>query len=72
MKYKAEVTFISRADLFAELDVLIQDLRMVDGCDDRFRRFQRMFCVAERDCAPACARDSACVRAEHAPPRTGA
>jgi hypothetical protein len=40
VKYKAEVTFISRADLFAELDVLIQDLRMVDGCDDRFPRFR--------------------------------
>jgi hypothetical protein len=31
VKYKAEITFISRAELFSEINQLIRDLRMPDG-----------------------------------------
>ena len=41
VKYKAEISFISRVDLFTEIDLLIRDLRRPNGFVDPPKRPER-------------------------------
>ncbi len=57
VKYKAEITFMSRADLFTEIDALIKDLRKSDGFVDAEKCPEwawrtMLHCRRVRKCAP--------------------
>jgi hypothetical protein len=55
VKYKAEITFISRAELFSEINQLIRDLRMPDGFVDHHRSVLNAWLTMSSSTAGECA-----------------